>query len=171
MSGTSILRRTALAWLVVSVVVIAIDQLTKAIVLAKLEPYVPREVIPGFFNWTLAFNTGAAFSFLADQPGWQRWLFTLLASAVTIALTFWLKATRRDDWKTALPVALVIGGALGNLIDRIHAGTVTDFIQVYYRDWVFPSFNIADSAISVGATLLVLFGLFGSDKPVASAVK
>ncbi len=90
---------------------------------------------------------------------------------MTIALTVWLKTTRRNDWKTALPVALVIGGALGNLIDRVHAGTVTDFIQVYYRDWIFPSFNVADSAISVGATLLVLFGLFASGKRPASALK
>jgi signal peptidase II len=171
MSGRLRWRDNALVWLAVSAVVIVIDQITKAIVIAKLEPYVPHEVIPGFFNWTLAFNTGAAFSFLADQPGWQRWLFTVLAIGVTIALTIWLKTTRRGDWKTALPVALVIGGALGNLIDRIHAGTVTDFIQVYYRDWVFPSFNLADSAISVGATLLVLFGLFASGKRLGSELK
>jgi signal peptidase II len=164
-------RDNALVWLVVSAIVIVIDQVTKAIVIAKLEPYVPHEVVPGFFNWTLAFNTGAAFSFLADQPGWQRWLFTLLAVVVTVALTIWLKTTRGSDWKTALPVSLVIGGALGNLIDRIHAGTVTDFIQIYYRDWVFPSFNVADSAISVGATLLVLFGLFASGKRSTGALK
>lgn len=158
-------RRNALVWLVVSALVIALDQISKAFAIAHLEPYVPHEVIPGFFNWTLAFNTGAAFSFLADQPGWQRWLFTALAICVTLALTLWLKRTSRSDWKTALPVSLVIGGALGNLIDRLHAGTVTDFIQVYYRDWVFPSFNLADSAISVGAALLVVFGLFASGKP------
>jgi len=157
-------RRNALIWLITSAIVIAFDQITKAIVIAHLEPYVPHEVIPGFFNWTLAFNTGAAFSFLADQPGWQRWLFTALAVFVTVALTIWLKRTPRHDWKTALPISLVIGGALGNLIDRVHAGTVTDFIQVYYRDWIFPSFNVADSAISVGAALLVIFGLFASGK-------
>ena len=128
-------RENALVWLTVSAVVIVIDQITKAIVVAKLEPYVPHEVIPGFFNWTLAYNTGAAFSFLADQPGWQRWLFTVLAIGVSIALIAWLKATRRSDWKTALPVSLVIGGALGNLIDRLLHGQVTDFIQVYWRDW------------------------------------
>jgi signal peptidase II len=164
-------RDNALVWLTVSAVVIVIDQITKAIVIAKLEPYVPHEVIPGFFNWTLAFNTGAAFSFLADQPGWQRWLFTALAIGVSIALIIWLKTTRRNDWKTALPVSMVIGGALGNLIDRVHAGTVTDFIQVYYRDWVFPSFNVADSAISVGATLLVVFGLFASGARSGNGVK
>ena len=164
-------RDNALVWLAVSAIVIAIDQITKAIVIERLEPYVPREVIPGFFNWTLAFNTGAAFSFLADQPGWQRWFFSVLAVVITIVLTIWLKATRRNDWKTALPIALVVGGALGNLIDRVRAGTVTDFIQVYYSDWVFPSFNVADSAICVGATLLVLFGLFASGKRSSAAVK
>ena len=97
-------RDNALVWLAVSALVIVFDQITKAVVIAKLEPYVPHEVIPGFFNWTLAFNTGAAFSFLADQPGWQRWLFTVLAIGVSIALTVWLKTTRRGDWKTALPV-------------------------------------------------------------------
>jgi len=157
-------RQSGLAWLMVSATIIALDQLTKAIVLRTLEPYVPHTVIPGFFNWTLAFNTGAAFSFLADQEGWQRWLFTALAIAVSAVLARWLARTPRSDWRTALPLALVIGGALGNLIDRIRAGHVTDFIQVYYRDWVFPSFNVADSAISVGAVLLVWFGLFAAKK-------
>ena len=150
----------ALAWLALSAAVIALDQLTKYIVLDTLQPYTPNPVIPGFLNWTLAFNTGAAFSFLADQHGWQRWLFTALAVIVSAVLARWLAHTRRSDWRTALPLALVIGGALGNLIDRLRFGHVTDFIQVYFGDWAFPSFNIADSAISVGAVLLVWFGLF-----------
>ena len=98
----------------------------------------PHAVIPGFLNWTLAFNTGAAFSFLADQPGWQRWLFTALAIVVSAVLVRWLRARRARDWRTALPLALVIGGALGNLIDRLRFGHVTDFIQVYYQQWSFP---------------------------------
>jgi signal peptidase II len=121
-------------------------------------------VIPGFLNWTLAFNTGAAFSFLADQQGWQRWLFSGLAIAISTVLARWLAHTPRRDWRTALPLALVIGGALGNLIDRVRFGHVTDFIQVYYQQWAFPSFNIADSAISIGAVLLVWFGLFTHGK-------
>ena len=152
------------AWLWLSALVIVLDQASKALVLGVLEPYVPQPVIPGFFNWTLAFNTGAAFSFLADQPGWQRWLFSALAIGVSFVLARWLARTPRADWRTALPLALVIGGALGNLIDRVRAGHVTDFIQVYYRDWVFPSFNVADSAISVGAVLLVWFGLFAAKR-------
>ena len=161
-------QSNALSWLTVSAVVILLDQAIKAIVLAKLEPSVPIAVIPGFLNWNLAFNTGAAFSFLADQEGWQRWLFTGLAIIVSVVLAVWLKRTPRGDWRTALPLALVIGGAIGNLIDRLRFGHVTDFIQVYYRDWAFPSFNIADSAISVGAVLLVAFGLFAREASALS---
>jgi signal peptidase II len=161
-------QSNALSWLTLSAAVILLDQAIKAIVLAKLEPSVPIAVIPGFLNWNLAFNTGAAFSFLADQEGWQRWLFTGLAIVVSAVLAVWLKRTPHNDWRTALPLALVIGGALGNLIDRLRFGHVTDFIQVYYRDWAFPSFNIADSAISVGAVLLVAFGLFAREASASS---
>ena len=157
-------RPNALSWLALSLAVIALDQASKALVLATLVPYVPHEVIPGLFNWTLAFNPGVAFSFLADQPGWQRWPLLLLALGMSVRLVRWRGHTRRGDWQTALPLALVIGGALGNMIDRLRAGVVTDFVQVYWRDWVFPSFNVADSAISVGAVLLVAFGLFASSK-------
>ena len=156
----SVSQRNALPWLWLSAVVIALDQLTKVVVVQLLSPQVPHAVIPGFLNWTLAYNTGAAFSFLADQEGWQRWLFTALAIGVSAVLTRWLARTPRADWRNALPLALVIGGAIGNLIDRIRIGHVIDFIQVYYSDWAFPSFNIADSAISVGAVLLIWFALF-----------
>jgi signal peptidase II len=161
------LARSGVAWLLLSAFVIGLDQLTKAIVLSVLQPYVPNPVIPGFLNWTLAFNTGAAFSFLADQQGWQRWVFAGIAIVVASILTSWLARTPRGEWRTALPLALVIGGALGNLIDRVRFGHVTDFIQVYYQQWAFPSFNVADSAISVGAVLLVWFGLFASAKTAA----
>ena len=154
-------QRNALPWLWLSLTVVVLDQLTKAIVIQLLEPQVPHAVIPGLLNWTLAYNTGAAFSFLADQEGWQRWLFTILAITISAVLVRWLARTPRADWRSALPLALVIGGATGNLIDRLRIGHVTDFIQVYYQQWAFPSFNIADSAISVGAVLLLLFGLFG----------
>jgi len=162
------LRDSGLIWLSLTLVVIALDQITKAIVLGALQPYVPHPVIPGFLNWTLAFNTGAAFSFLADQQGWPRWLFAALAVVVSAVLVRWLAHTRRADWRTAVPLALVIGGALGNLIDRLRFGHVTDFIQVYFGDWAFPSFNVADSAISVGAVLLVWFGLFSHGKTLPS---
>ncbi|MEO8459864.1 MAG: signal peptidase II [Dokdonella sp.] len=155
-------KSTALRWLWLSLVVIALDQITKHIVLGAFLPGERHVVIPGFLNWVLAFNTGAAFSFLADAGGWQRWLFTALAIVVSTILIVWLKRTSRCDWRTALPLALVIGGALGNLIDRVRFGHVTDFIEVYYRQWIWPAFNIADSAISVGAVFLIVFGLFGN---------
>ena len=151
-------QRNALPWLILSALVIVLDQLTKAIVIHLLEPQAPQAVIPGLLNWTLAYNTGAAFSFLADREGWQRWLFSVLAIVVSAMLVRWLAQTPRRDWRTALPLALVVGGALGNLIDRLRLGHVIDFIQVYHGDWAFPSFNVADSAISVGAVLLLWFG-------------
>ena len=153
-------NRNALPWLLLSLVVIALDQLTKSIVLRELAPYQPHAVIPHVLNWTLAFNTGAAFSFLAGGSGWQVWLFGILAVIVCIALIVWLACTPRDDWRTALPFALIVGGALGNLIDRLLRGQVTDFIQVYWRTWSWPAFNVADSSICVGAIALIVFGLF-----------
>jgi len=153
-------KASALVWLVLSLVVIVLDQAAKAVVLAMLPPYQPHQVIPGLLNWTLAFNTGAAFSFLDIGPGWQRWLFSGLAMVVSAALVRWLATIPRSDWHNALPLSLVIGGALGNLIDRLRFGQVTDFIDVYWGDAHFPAFNVADSAITVGAVLLIWFGLF-----------
>ena len=158
-------KPNALPWLLLSVLVIALDQWTKYIALGALEYLRPVTVIPGFLNWTLAFNTGAAFSFLAGESGWQRWLFTALAIGVSAALALWLARTPRGDWRNAAPLALIIGGALGNLIDRTRFGHVTDFIEVYWRDWSFPAFNVADSAICVGAFLLILFGFAGRKAP------
>ena len=154
-------KPNALPWLLLSVALVALDQLTKWWALTALQPAgVPHAVVPGLLNWTLAFNTGAAFSFLADSAGWQRWFFVALALVIGGVLTVWLARTPRRDWRTALPLALVIGGAVGNLIDRLHAAAVTDFIQVYWRQWSYPVLNVADCGITVGAVLLVGFGLF-----------
>jgi signal peptidase II len=152
-------RANALVWLVLSAILIVLDQWTKYIALEHLQEGVPIAVVPGFLNWMLAFNTGAAFSFLADAGGWQRWGFSALAVLISVVLTVWLARTPRRDWLTALPLSLVISGAIGNLIDRLRFGHVVDFIQVYHGDWTFPAFNIADSAISVGAVLLALASL------------
>lgn len=152
-------RANALVWLVLSATLIALDQWTKHVVLGILQEGVPIPVVPGFLNWMLAFNPGAAFSFLADAGGWQRWGFSALAVVISLVLTVWLARTPRRDWLTALPLSLVIGGAIGNLIDRLRFGHVVDFIQVYHGDWTFPAFNVADSAISVGAVLLALASL------------
>ena len=158
-------KPNALIWLALSALVIALDQVTKYFAIELLEPYEAHAVIPGFLNWTLAYNAGAAFSFLHDAGGWQRWLFTVLAIAVSAVLVVWLRRTPRGEWRTALPLALVIGGALGNLIDRVRVGHVTDFIEVYHQQWSWPAFNVADSAISVGAVWLILFGLGGRKAP------
>lgn len=152
-------RPNALPWLVLSGVVITFDQLSKAWVLARLPEFQPVPVIDGFWNWFRTYNTGAAFSFLSDAGGWQKYLFMVLALVVSGVLVRWLARTPRGDWKTAAPFALVIGGALGNLIDRLQHGHVVDFIQWYWRNHYWPAFNVADSAIVVGAVALGLFAL------------
>ncbi|MBX9403747.1 signal peptidase II [Lysobacter sp. BMK333-48F3] len=158
--------KSALPWLIVSIVVIALDQWSKAWVLASLPEYTAVPVIDGFWNWYRSYNTGAAFSFLSDAGGWQKYFFLVLAVAISGLLGFWLSRTRRGDWKTALPYALVIGGAIGNVIDRLMHGHVVDFIQWYWRDYHWPSFNIADSAIVAGAIGIAAYGLFS--KPDAA---
>ena len=152
-------RPNALSWLVVSAVVIVLDQVTKAWVLASLPEYQPVTVIDGFWNWYRSYNTGAAFSFLSDAGGWQKYFFLVLALGICTLLAVWLARTPRRDWRTALPFALVIGGAIGNVIDRLRHGHVVDFIQWHWRDHAWPAFNVADSAIVAGAVGIALFGL------------
>lgn len=153
-------RPDALAWLLLSVVLIGIDQWTKWLALTHLEYMQPVPFIEGFWDWTLVYNYGAAFSFLADAGGWQKWFFATLAVVISAAMAVWLRITPRGDWRTALPPALVIAGAIGNLIDRLRLGKVVDFIDWYlgFTDlphW--PAFNIADACIVLGAILLVAF--------------
>jgi signal peptidase II len=152
--------RNALPWLLLSVVVIGLDQWSKAWVLSSLPEYTAIPVIEGFWNWFRTYNTGAAFSFLSDAGGWQIWFFTVLAIAISGLLGFWLARTERGDWRQAVPYALVIGGALGNVIDRLLHGHVIDFIQWHWRDYYWPAFNLADSAIVGGAVGIALFGLW-----------
>jgi len=158
-------KPNALPWLLLSALVIVLDQLSKWWALHALQPAgAPHPVIPGLLNWTLVYNTGAAFSFLTWASGWQRWLFVALALVISAVLVAWLARTARREWRTALPLALIVGGALGNLIDRLHAAQVTDFIDVYYRHWHYPVFNLADCGITVGAVMLVLLGLSGGKR-------
>lgn len=156
--------RNALTWLILSALVIALDQLTKYWVLTSLPEYTAIPVIEGFWNWYRTYNTGAAFSFLSDAGGWQQYFFIILAIAICALLGFWLSRTPRRDWKAALPYALVIGGALGNVIDRFVHGHVVDFIQWHWQDWYWPAFNIADAAIVGGAAGIMLFGLFSGER-------
>lgn len=149
--------RGQLAWLALSVLVLVLDQASKLYFESALSLYQQIVVIPDLFSWTLAYNTGAAFSFLADGAGWQRWLFAAIAVVVSVVLVVWLKRLGRSDNALAVALALILGGALGNLYDRIVLGHVIDFVLVHWRNlWYFPAFNLADSAISVGAVMLAL---------------
>ncbi|MBA1146515.1 lipoprotein signal peptidase [Ectothiorhodospiraceae bacterium WFHF3C12] len=143
----------------VALLVVFLDQATKLAAEAWLMPYRPVSVMP-MLNMTLSFNTGAAFSFLHDQSGWQRWFFAALALVVSGALVVWLARLGRSFGWQGLGIALILGGAVGNLIDRLAYGHVIDFIDVYYGDWHWPAFNIADSGITVGAVILIAESVF-----------
>lgn len=145
---------------VLSLVVVLLDQGTKAYMSRLLPLCEPGNcqsipVLP-FFNLTLLHNQGAAFSFLNDAGGWQRWLLVFISTSVSAVVAIWLYRVYRQEKLLALALALVLGGAVGNLIDRVVTGYVVDFLFFYYHNWSFPAFNVADSAISVGAALLVL---------------
>lgn len=162
-------KPNALIWLLLSILVIAFDQLSKWWVLITLPEYQAIPVIDGFWNWYRTYNTGAAFSFLSDAGGWQKYFFVALAIGITGLLAFWLSKTPRNDWKSALPFALVIGGAIGNVIDRLLHGHVVDFIQWHWQEHYWPAFNIADSAIVAGAIGIALFGLLDSKRSAKSS--
>lgn len=149
-------------WYGLAGLVVVLDQLSKWLVLASLQFGESIYVAP-FWNWVLTYNPGAAFSFLADQPGWQRWFFTVLALGVSGWIA--LELRKHPEQKLlALALALVMGGALGNVIDRIRFGAVVDFIQWHVAGYYWPAFNVADSAITVGAVLLVLGQLTAAGK-------
>lgn len=147
-----------LRYLWISVLVIVADQATKWIANTQLEYHQPVPVLP-YFEWFLSYNTGAAFSFLAGAGGWQRWFFMALAIVISIVLLFWIRGLKAHEKLTAVSLCLILGGAIGNVIDRILLGHVIDFIQVWLGSYPWPAFNIADSAIFVGAMALILSGL------------
>lgn len=151
-------------WVFVAVIVVLADQLTKWAIVEWV-PLYDKIPLNSFINLTHQKNPGAAFSFLADAGGWQRWFFVALSSIVSVVIIVWLWRIRNDGLTVlAAGLALVLGGAIGNLIDRILLGHVTDFIQVWFGSWAFPSFNVADAGISVGAALLILDALFFSGR-------
>lgn len=149
-------------WGWLSASVIALDQLTKYLAETLLVMHQPVPVLP-FFNLLLTYNTGAAFSFLREAGGWQRWLFLGLGVLVSVGLLVWLQRLRSEEKWLAVALALILGGAVGNWIDRAVIGQVIDFIQIYYKQWYFPTFNIADSAITVGAGLLILDSFYSKN--------
>lgn len=159
-----------LRWLWMSVLVIVLDYITKQYFSSTMQLGESISILP-FFNWTLAHNYGAAFSFLHDAGGWQRWFFTAIALVVTIAMSIWMTRLPKQGANFLLiGIALVIGGALGNLYDRVTLGYVVDFVHFFYRDWHFPAFNIADCGISVGAAILIIDAIFFEKKREQAAL-
>lgn len=149
-------ERTGLAWLPLTVLVVLADQAVKLLVLRQLQPYEPVHVLP-VLDFTLMYNTGAAFSFLAEASGWQRWFFVVLALAVGVAILVWLARLRsRSQALLAASLALILGGAVGNVIDRLRIGHVVDFIHAHWKSAYFAAFNLADAAITIGAGMLLL---------------
>ncbi|MDH3388416.1 MAG: signal peptidase II [Gammaproteobacteria bacterium] len=155
-----------LKWLWISLTVIILDQATKQIAEARLVPHQPVNLFP-YFDWYLTYNTGAAFSFLASAGGWQRWLFTVIAIVISAVILQWLRKLPAEETVTAISLSLILGGAIGNLIDRVYLGHVIDYIQVWLGSYPWPAFNIADAAISVGAIMLIVSSFAGVGKTTA----
>jgi len=147
--------------------IVALDQLTKYLCNSLLAYSQPLPVFPGF-DLLLVYNTGAAFSFLSDAGGWQRWILAGISLLVSAGISVWLWRLPRKQVMLGVALTLVLGGALGNLYDRVVLGHVIDFISVYAGDWRFATFNIADAAISVGAVLLALDVFLNGDQHDAS---
>lgn len=144
-----------------AILVILIDQGTKWLAENTLTFHQPQTVIDPILNWTLAYNTGAAFSFLAQAGGWQKWLFTALAIMIAIFISFHLRTLPKTAKLLATALALIMGGAIGNVIDRLMYGHVIDFIHIHYHDvWHYPIFNVADIAICVGTALMIFDAIF-----------
>ena len=152
-----------LKWLGLSLLVIFLDQVSKLSIAGSMQLYQSIPVMP-FFKLTYVHNTGAAFSFLSEAGGWQRWFFAALALVISGVIAVWLARLKHDETLLAVALSLVLGGAIGNLIDRLVYGYVIDFLDVYYQTWHWPAFNIADSAISLGV-ILMLVESFGLWKP------
>lgn len=148
-------KTTGLRWLWLAGLVLILDQLTKIWVLNDMDLYQSISVLP-FFNLTYVHNYGAAFSFLSDAGGWQRWFFTAIALTVSIVILVWLKQTKKEQVLLPCAFSFILGGALGNLYDRLVYGYVVDFLDFHVGNWHWPAFNLADSAIFIGAALLII---------------
>lgn len=155
--------RQAWRWYALALVVVLLDQASKHWMSSNLD-YGEPWVLTSFFNFTLLHNPGAAFSFLSDASGWQRWFFSVIAIVVSLVLVVWLARVAASKPLESLALALVLGGAIGNVYDRLALGYVVDFVSVHYQNYYFPAFNIADSAISLGAFLLIIDMVFNKEK-------
>ncbi|GAB4199987.1 MAG: signal peptidase II [Wenzhouxiangellaceae bacterium] len=156
-----------LRWLLLSGAIIVADLWTKALASRNLELYSPQP-LTDWFNLTLAHNRGAAFSFLHGADGWQRWLLSGISLVVSVILVVWLWQTPLRSRRQALAISLVLGGAIGNLVDRLRLGYVVDFIDVHVAGWHWPAFNIADSAITIGITLLIIDSFWPAQRSPAA---
>lgn len=160
------LLNSPLRWLWISLLVITLDQISKQIA-ESLLPLRDTVAVLSWFDWYLTYNTGAAFSFLAGAGGWQRWFFTIVAILISAVILNWLRKLDEDDWITAVSLSLILGGAIGNLIDRVLFGHVIDFIQVWLGSYPWPAFNIADASIFAGAVILVASSFFTGNREPA----
>jgi signal peptidase II len=158
-----------LKWLWISALTLVLDQASKLAVDGSMQLFESIPLIP-YFNLTYVHNTGAAFSFLAQAGGWQRWLFAGLAVVMSSIIAVWLYRLKKHETLMAVALSLVLGGAIGNLIDRVAYGYVIDFLDVYYQDWHWPAFNIADSAICIGVGLMLLES-FGVGRKVVDVLE
>lgn len=155
-ANSAVMReRGMLKWLWLSALAILLDQASKLLVVNTMQLHESIPLMP-YFNLTYVHNTGAAFSFLSEAGGWQRWFFAVLAIVISAVLGVWLARLQKHETLLAVALALVLGGAIGNLIDRLAYGYVIDFLDVYYDTWHWPAFNIADSAITLGVVLMLL---------------
>ncbi len=148
-------------WYLLAVLIVVLDQLTKQWVSSSFSYGESLELLP-FLNLTLVHNMGAAFSFLSDAGGWQRWFFAIVSLIVSVVLIVWLSRLPARQYLLATALALVLGGAIGNLWDRVFLGYVVDFVDIYYQKYHWPAFNVADTAITIGAILLILESLLSS---------
>ena len=149
-------------WLWLSLLAVVLDQISKLAIAGSMQLYQSIQVVP-FFKLTYVHNTAAALSFLSEAGGWQRWFFAGLALMISVVIAVWLARLKTNETLLAVALALVLGGAVGNLIDRLVYGYVIDFLDVYYETWHWPAFNIADSAITLGV-ILMLAESFGVGK-------
>ncbi len=154
-------------WLWLSGLILVLDQLSKIWIDTNMSLYQSIPVFPGF-SITYARNYGAAFSFLSEAGGWQRWFFTLLAGSISIAIIFWIKQLKQYETLSAISLSLILGGAIGNLIDRVIYGYVIDFLDVYYHTYHWPVFNIADSAITVGVCFMLYESFMQKEQEITS---
>jgi signal peptidase II len=158
-------KENALPWLWLSALLVGLDQASKWLAVSSLPYQVQVPFVRGVWNWHLTHNTGAAFSFLANAGGWQHGFFIALATLISVVLAVALRRVAREDWRNAFPFALIIAGALGNVIDRLRLGYVVDFVEWYVGSFYWPVFNLADSCIVVGAVLMVVYSLAQREAP------